>query len=188
VKVVAVAGRNRLHNVDEFERFIALNENRNRYFELIDGMIVEGMPTQAHAAIVALLNGHFFVYLQQNPVGWALVEARYQLAGDEHNARLPDLSFVSRERGPLVEHGPAAYVPDLAIEVQSPDDNLKEMAEKAQYYLAHGSHMVWLVYLKRLVEVLTPTNRQLLNEDEAIDGGDALPGFSVLVKDIFPKG
>ena len=47
--------------------------------------------------------------------------------------------------------------------------------------------MVWLVYPdRRLVEVLTPTERHLLTDDATINGGEVLPGFSVNIADIFP--
>jgi Uma2 family endonuclease len=179
--------QNKLYTVAEFEQFIAEPRNRERTFELVYGEIVEKMPTQVHAAIVHLLSGFLFMYLARNPIGWALVEARYQMPGDEENARVPDLSFVLDRNRALVEKGAAPYMPDLAVEVQSPDDSLKAMGDKARYYLANGSRMVWLIYTeKRLVEVLTPNDRQLLKEDDTLTGGEVLPGFQVTVRDIFP--
>jgi len=159
----------------------------DRRLELIHGEIVEKMPTQLHAYIVHMLSGFLFVFLRQNPLGYALVEARYGLPDDQDNQRIPDFSFVSREKGPLVTSGPAPYMPDLAVEVQSPGQSDRLMADKAAYYLAHGSRMVWLVYPdKQLVEVLTADDRHLLTEGDSIDGGDVLPGFSLQVRDLFP--
>lgn len=179
--------QDRLSTVVEYEAFISRRENTERRFELINGEIVEKLPTQLHAAIVHLISGFLFMFLMKNPIGWAFVEARYQLPGDEHNARIPDLSFVLDRSRPLVEQGAAPYMPDLAVEVQSPDDTLKDMSDKAAYYLANGTQMVWLVYpYQRLIEVLTPTERQLLTEKDMLTGGDVLPGFSVAVHDIFP--
>jgi Uma2 family endonuclease len=176
--------QDRSYTVGEFEALITEPENRDRLFELVYGEIVEKVPTQLHAAIVHLISGFLFVFLRENPIGWALVEARYQLPGDEHNARVPDLSFVSDRSRPLLEQGPAPYMPDLAVEIKSPDDGYKEMAE---YYLQNGSRMVWLVYPeKHLLEVLTLTDRQLLSMDETLDGADVLPGFKIIVRDIFP--
>ena len=36
------------YTIEEFERFLALPENADRLFELIDGEIVEKMPTEEH--------------------------------------------------------------------------------------------------------------------------------------------
>ncbi len=43
----------RLVSVDEFERILALPENCDRLLELINGKIIEKMPTEEHG-IVAL--------------------------------------------------------------------------------------------------------------------------------------
>lgn len=45
-------------------------------------------------------------------------------------------------------------MPDLVIEVTSPDNTYKSMRKRADYYLAHGTRLVWLVYPEKcLVEV-----------------------------------
>lgn len=177
----------RLYTVEEYNQLINLPENTERRFELIRGEIVEKMPIQLHAYIVALLTSALFTYLQRNLLGWALVEARYQLPEDTANALVPDLSFVRSAGRTLTEAGPAPYMPDLAVEVQSPGQSDKLMTDKAQYYLHNGSSMVWLVYpLKRLVEVITANERYLLTGDDLLSGGDLLPGFEITVRDLFP--
>jgi len=46
--------------------------------------------------------------------------------------------------------------------------------------------MVWLVLTdQRLVEVYTPTDENILTENELLDGGSVLPGFSVKVSELF---
>ncbi len=177
--------KNRTYTQQEYESLAA--QHPDRRFELIHGEIIEKMPTQLHAAIVSLLNFFIVDYLRQNPIGYALVEARYSLPDDNANVRIPDLSFIPTDKGPLVDAGPAPYMPDLAIEVQSPGQSDRFMSDKAAFYLEHGAQMVWLVYPdRRLVEVLTPTERHLLTDDATINGGEVLPGFSVNIADIFP--
>lgn len=185
---MVVPDKQKLYTVQEFEAFLARPENDDRLFELIHGEIVEKMPTELHAAIVYLIVGHLFVYFQQNPIGWALPEARYGLPKDKRNSRIPDIAVIIGRDRPLVEKGAAPYVPDLAIEVQSPDDSLKKMRAKADYYLETGTKMVWLIYTEsRLAEVYTPDGQRLLNLDQMLDGGDVLPGFKLTVRDIFPQ-
>lgn len=78
-------------------------------------------------------------------------------------------------------------MPDLAVEIQSPDDRPMSLRKKAAYYIANGTRLVWLVLLeKRQVEVYRPGEKVVgLTEDDTLDGGDVLPRFSVLVRDIF---
>jgi Uma2 family endonuclease len=170
-----------------FERFIARPENASRLWELIDGEAVEKMPTQLHGYIAARIAAALLNYLEQHPLGWPVVEARHKMPTDDENSRVPDVAFISRERGPLVEQGAAPYMPDLAVEIKSPDDDWYEMRKKADYYLANGSKLVWLVYTeKRLVMVLTANSEDILKEDDTLAGGDLLPSFTLPVKAIFP--
>lgn len=175
-------------SVEEFEHFLADYIESDRRFELINGEIVEKMPTELHAFITALLTGALVAYLRENPIGRALVEARFRLPGDTLHSVIPDLAFVSNEKGTPVSKGAAPYLPDLAVEVQSDGQSDKFMSDKAMYYLANGSRMVWLVYpQKRIVEVITKDARHLLTIEENITGGDVLPGFSFPIRDLFAE-
>lgn len=178
----------KLMTVAEFEAFIARPENDNQRFELVHKEIVEKMPTQVHAAIVAFLLIELGLYLRKNPIGRILPEARYQMPDQDENSRIPDLSFIRHESGPLVANGAAAYMPELGIEVQSPSQSITQMTEKAGYYLTNGSRMVWLIYPdKRLIDVMTANEQRSLTEADRLDGGDVLPGFSLAVASIFAE-
>jgi Uma2 family endonuclease len=171
----------------QFDAFLAQPENANRTFELISGETVEKMPTQLHAGIISLVNFFLVLYLRENPIGYALTEARYRIPGSDDNDLIPDLSFVTKDRGALVHTGPALYFPDLAIEAQSEGQSERFMLDKALLYLANGTRIVWIIYSTRqIIEVLTPTDRQLLTINDVLNGGDILPGFSVPVRDLFP--
>lgn len=106
---------------------------------------------------------------------------------DVSNAYMPDVSYVGGLERPMVKQGAAPYMPDLAVEVKSPDDTYIRMREKAAYYLAHGARMVWPVYPeKQIVEVYQPeVDIQILTAGDTIAGGDVLPGFTLAVSDIF---
>jgi len=174
------------YTVDEFEEFIALPENTDRLFELVNGEIVEKMPTLKHGIITLNLGGEVRAFVKPRKLGRVATEVCHQMPKDNENARLPDVSFYSDTSRPTPERGPVPYMPDLCVEVQLPDDSLKELLEKAKYYLANGARMVWLVYPeKQLIEVLTLDARQLLTIDEMLDGGDVLPGLVLSVRDVF---
>jgi Uma2 family endonuclease len=179
--------QDKLVTVNEFEAFLARPGNADRRFELIHGEIVEKMPTQEHAFIIHIIAGEIYVYLKTSPIGRGMVEARYGLPGDKHNDRMPDFSFVSDPTRQLVKKGSAPYMPDLAVEVKSPDDTYKRMREKAEYYITNGCRLVWLVYPeKRLVEVYRPnTDIEILTENDSLDGFDVLPEFTLPVRELF---
>lgn len=178
------------HTVEDFEAFLALPENRDRRFELIDGEFVEKTAgTEETGVIAGWIVTYLNMYAREDHRGYAAISALHQPDGDRFNARQPIISFLRDVTRPIEKRGAAPYLPDLCIEIQSPDDSDKQMADKAAFYLANGSKMVWLVYpSKRLVEVLTATDRQLLGLEDTLSGGEALPGFSVAVKQIFRSG
>lgn len=174
-------------DIADFERFTALPENADRLFELVDGEIIEKVPTELHGILAMLLAGEIYIYLKNNPIGRAGVEIRYQLPADQHHAYIPDIAFVSNDRAlPIVESGAVPLMPDLAIEIASPDDRPLQMRQKALYYLKNGSRMVWLLFpAKKQIEVHTAESIRTLELGDTLDGGDVLPGFKLALKDIF---
>lgn len=174
----------KLYTRTDFEGFITRPENRERLFELIDGEIVEKMPTELHGAIAGNIVTDLNLYLRGNRIGRAATEARHSV--EDANDYLPDVSFILDISRPAVEAGVIPRMPDLAVEIKSPTDSLKGLRQKARYYLEHGSRLVWLVLPQhKLVEVYTPDEEYVLGEDEQLLGGDLLPGFVLPVKNIF---
>ena len=171
---------------NEFDQFVSLPANADRLFELINGEMVEKVPSQLHAFIASLFNAVLFLYTQTNPIGWVFSELRIKLPDDNENELIPDVAFVLKAGRTFDADAPLTYMPDLVIEIQSPGQSDKFMIDKAAYYLAGGSRLVWIVYpSKRLVEALTTSTRELLTEHGTLQASDLLPGFSLPVADIF---
>jgi len=178
--------KKRQHTVQEFEQLYLSPENNHRLFELINGEVREKMPTQQHGLIASNINVAFALYAKQYKTGRPGVEVRHQMPRDIRNSRLPDVSFTCT-RTALVEQGSVSGMPDVAVEIKSPDDTINEMRDTAAYYLANGSRLVWLVYPNyRLIEVYRPdTDVEILGEEEILTGGDVLPGFELSVREVF---
>ena len=174
--------------IDEFERMIALYANTDRSFELIDGEMVEKMPTEQHGSIIANLLTQLVLFVKQHKLGIVTTDARHRVAEDKHNDFRPDISYISFARkNEVVRKGVVPLMPDLAVEVKSPDDSAVLMRKKAAYYIENGSKLVWLIYpLKRTVEVYTADgDLRILDDDGTLDGADVLPGFTMPVRELF---
>jgi Uma2 family endonuclease len=176
-------------SIEEFEDFIAQPENADRLFELVNGEIVEKMPTEEHGLLAGRLYGEIYIFLKTHPLGRVTIEVRHRAPDDNQNDRLPDVAFTSFERAlPLVKKGAVPQMPDLVIEVKSPDDSTTKLREKALYYLKNGARLVWLVFPDRKeIEVYSENAVQTLGLADLLDGGDILPGFSLALKDIFAE-
>jgi Uma2 family endonuclease len=185
---VAIPEKTHLYTINDFDKFIASPENRDRLFELINGEIIEKVPTQKHGFIAGNIFGFFWNYSREHGIGLVVMEVRHRVPGDQHNDRIPDVSFYLDASQPLIERGPVPRLPDVAVEVKSPDDSYTKLQEKADYYLANGTRLVLLVYTeKRLLVVRTPDTEDILTETDTLDGGDLLPGFKLPVQEIFPR-
>lgn len=182
---VSVA-REHMLTADEFEHLIDLPENSERLLELINGEIFEKTPTQEHGFIAGNIITAINIFARPKRLGRAAVEARHRAPEDTFNARMPDVSFTSA-RQPMVTRGSVMYLPDLAVEIQSPDHTVKMMREKATYYLANGVRLVWLVYpRKHFIEVYSlDADVEILLEGDTLTGGDVLPGFALPVAEVF---
>lgn len=176
----------RKYTVGEFEQLFTEAEHGDRLLELIHGEIVEKMPTEEHGVVAGNAVFALRSYVQTHKSGRVAVEVRHRIPEDEWNSRIPDVSYSTVRRA-LVTKGSVPAMPDLAVEVQSPDDSIKAMREKAAYYLANGAKLVWLVYpRKRMVEVYAANgNIDILREGDTLSGEDVLPGFTMPVADFF---
>lgn len=172
---------------EQFEAFTAQYENQDRRFELINGQIVEKMPTEEHSIVTTNIYDPLKAFVKLRDLGRVLFEVRRKMPDDDHNAFLPDLEFTNKDRLlPIVRKGAVPQMPDLAIEIKSPDDSTLELREKAIYYLKNGARMVWLVFpAKKQVEVHTADSIILYRLGDILDGGDVLPGFALPTADIF---
>ena len=76
--------------------------------------------------------------------------------------------------------GYAEVVPDLVVEVVSPNNSLREVNDKALMWLSYGARLVWVVNPDtRSVDVYRAGRvASTLTESDTLDGLDTLPGFT----------
>jgi Uma2 family endonuclease len=174
---------------DEFEAFLALPENSDHLFELIEGEIVEKMPTELHNMISGTFYYVLRTFVKEHDLGRVTYETRVRASKDDKkNDRLPDIGFTRKARLlPIVRQGAVPQLPDLCVEIQSPSNYPRQMRKKAEYYLENGSTRVWLVYTdKEIVEVMSPGGEfNLLVKGDTLTDDELLPGFALPVADIF---
>ena len=186
-RTIAVATRGM--TVAEFERWQLALDDARRY-DLWDGEVIEMAPAgDAHGAITLELGRLVANYNREHRLGRAYA-AETGFILDEVRQRVlgPDVAFVSQERMTQPPRpGFFRGAPDLAVEVRSPSQSAREMATKANGYLAAGTRLVWVVEpAHRTVTVYRPdrTPEELALEGY-LDGYDVLPGFRVAVAAIF---
>jgi Uma2 family endonuclease len=162
-------------------------------YEIIDGVRKELPPMSAYASLVASrLVAELAVWLKANDLGVVACEVLFELAVSGSRNRRPDLAFVSYKRWPKDRPVPEAdnawaVVPDLAVEVVSPNDLAEDLLEKVEELFEAGIELVWVVYpRRRAVQVFeSPTRIRGLKNPEELDGGGVLPGFRLALTQLF---
>ena len=159
--------------------------------ELIQGVLHETMSSgEEHGEIVTNTTIILGGFVKPRRLGRLLAsDVGVRLERDPDTVREPDLAFVSAEKRPLDVRntGYLEVVPELVVEIVSPSDSLGSIFDKAQMWLRFGIELVWVVYPEtRTVEVYRmDAPRVTLGEDDTLDGGAVLPGFTCPVQDIF---
>jgi Uma2 family endonuclease len=164
-------------------------------YEIINGERVELPPMSAYATIVSSrlvqkLGGFAAATNLAEVVG----ETLFRLPLEQNRNRRPDVAVVTYARWPIDR--PISYtdnawnvVPDMAVEVLSPNDLADEIMQKLLEYFQAGVRVVWVVYpQQRLVyvyESLTQVYGRTYGDE--LDGGSVLPGLRLPLTDLFPE-
>jgi Uma2 family endonuclease len=170
---------------EAFEQFVALPENAERHFELVEGEIVEVVSSNYSSEIGMFMGAMLLNHARKHGLGRVTgADGGYMIAGERY---IPDAAFIALARQP--EPARDAYnptPPDLVVEVLSPSDKPATTRKKIVNYLRAGV-TVWLVDPDaKTVEVYAPDAApRTLGVAHTLDGGDMLPGFTLPVKEIF---
>jgi Uma2 family endonuclease len=171
--------------LEEYEAYAAAHPNQS--FELIDGRIVEKVTSEEHGVIALRIGAKLLAWIEAHKIkGHAGSEISHRRPEDNHNERKPDVSFRYTSNAASTTNF-LLLMPDFAVEIKSNNNGYEELREKAQFYIANGTQLVWLVYpTKQIVEVhYADGSSDLFKETETLDGGDVLPGFQLAVAAIF---
>ncbi len=184
-----MAVQEKRYTLDEFHAFSERPENRDRLFELIDGVIVQKMASFTPSQVAMRIGRYLGFYVDEHNLGYVTgADGSYILSpGFE---LIPDVAFISKVRLPVIPEREVEGPPDLAVEVKSPTDSKRQLRHKAEDYLRFGTKMVWLVFPEdQRVEVYRQEDQDVLEVgiDGVLDGGDVLPGFMLPVRSIFPQ-
>ena len=168
-----------------------IERREGKICELVEGVLVEkaaGFSESVLAAFVACSLNSFVIPRNLGIVTGAKgpVELMPRLV------RIPDVAFTSWDRMPgrrcPTEPIPQ-LVPNLAVGVMKRDNTPGEMSVKRRDYFSAGVGVVWEMDPDtRTVDVYTsPTQHTTLTATDTLEGGIALPGFTLPVQALFAE-
>jgi len=104
--------------------------------------------------------------------------------------RAPDAAWISHERWATVPDEQretfAPICPDVVVEVLSPSDSLADTKRKMDEWMANGCRLAWLIAPKQRTAMAyrADAEPESLTFDDALDGGEVMPGFRFELNDL----
>jgi len=161
-------------------------------YEIVDNEVRELPPMGASETdLASVLFRILSPFAWDHALGKVVSEMLFLLIPGTNLQRRPDLAFVSFARWPRgrpVPKTPAwEVVPNLAIEVVSPNNLANEVMVKIEDYFLAGVERVWVIYpeIAKLYDYDSPASVRILTADQLVEGGDILPGLRVPLTEIF---
>ena len=158
--------------------------------ELLYGELVMMSPAGLEHGVVAMRFGSYLlIHVEANDLGICpAAETGYKIETDPDLVRAPDASFIRKARlKGLITRKFFNGVPDLAVEVVSPEDTKREVAEKVNMWLANGTQVVWVADPKPMTTVIHRVGQkpQVLGLNDEIRDEPLLPGFVLPLSKVF---
>ncbi len=132
------------------------------------------------------------MYVKTNRLGWVSPEGTSFCCFPDNpkQVRRADTAFHALHR--LTEakarsEGHCTVVPDLVVEVISPNDLSYEVEEKRNEWLEAGAKLVWVIHpvAQTILAYHADGQVRLFKSSDALTGEPVLPEFRVLVADLF---
>jgi Uma2 family endonuclease len=159
-----------------------------RKYELVDGEILVSPGNWQHSKIATKFSHIIATFLERSPQG-TVVADNLGVILPNGNLRSPDTTFVRTEKLPPEEASDkfADFVPDLVVEVLSPDDRPSRVAAKIAEFLESGVSIVWVADPKQKTVTVyrSFSNTEQYGPDDTITAEPVLQGFSCLVARFF---
>ena len=172
------------------DEFLRLCEQRVIKGELVKGVVREIAPTSGEGSEVGvLLASALSSHVRPSRLGRvAIARPGILLERRPDTVRAPNVVYISAETLPLDVKVRGFYevVPDLVVEIVSPNDSPQYVADRVAMWLSHGVWLVWVVYpVARTVAAHQSEGPAVIyTEDDVLDGGDVLPEFTCPVREI----
>jgi Uma2 family endonuclease len=186
----AVTPGKRLMTAEEFFDFCHRPENRDRFFELERGEVVEmSRPGERHCAVCGNATGLFWWFARQRGRGYVCPnDMGLVVERDPDTVRGADVAFYdeSRKYEDLDPKYPE-HLPKLIVDVFSPNDRWGKMMRRVGLFLARGVPLVWVIDPEDRTITVIRSGREpvLFTADQEITGEDILPDLRLKVADFF---
>lgn len=176
-----------------------LEQYHDQPFELRHGEQIALSPNiSGHQWVARNLFRRLDAYLHENSGGEVLWETPFILRDEPDwvkGSYTPDLAVYVAHRWdtytadvPDWKEKPVVLVPDLVVEIVSPNDRYTEINDKVDNYLLDGVQSVWVIDPQRRKVVISRADSELqttLRETGTLTDATLLPGLNIPIRSLF---
>lgn len=159
-------------------------------YQLIGGkLVMTPAPSPYHQIVAANLGFLLMEHCRKNNLGLVLF-APVDVYLEETEAYQPDIIFIARERGDIIQREKISGAPDLVVEILSLYSAYYDLRKKFRAYEKHGVKEYWIVDPEEeSIEVFVlREGRFHLDQKKEKEGrvhSRTVDGFSVGVEEVF---
>ena len=158
--------------------------------ELIREVLSERRPGGVESGeIIGLVAFEIGNFLNRHNLGRATIGAGFWLEREPDTVRRAQVAFISSQKLPPSQRvsGYSQVAPDLVVDVQGFNRDVREVFDKLRMWLSYGVRLVWVVHpTTRSVDVHRPQLPvETIREGGSLDGLAVLPGLSCELSSIF---
>ena len=176
----------RQHTIKDY---LALPDNDNKHYELLDGRLIEVAPAnEEHCRVGNTLNAYFTYYVLSHKLGHTYgPDAGFQIGADVLG---PDMAFVKAGRLEASQRGLAIIplAPDLVLEVVSPSETRADVINKVRKYQQAGVELIWVLRPKKKTVAVygkDDVEPKVLGIEDDLEAGEVIAGFKLKIADLF---
>jgi len=170
---------------------LRLRDSPKRY-ELVDGRLEVLSVSYLSSFVAGRLCKLLSIYVESHNLGWVAPEGTSLQCFSRHpdRVRKPDVCFHSLERlshAQAISEGHLSVVPNLVVEVISPQDRAVRVNTKLNEWVEAGVPLIWLVYPEdqQVRAFSTGGVVRTFEPRDILTGDPVLPGFAVPVAELF---
>jgi len=168
--------------IEEFEK---LPDELAHNKELLDGELIDVSGNIGeHNKLRDIFGQLLGPLVRQQRLGLIIAEQEFQF---DQNAHGPDISFLNPSKVGVFNDRLRVqrFVPDLAIEIVSPNDGFDALISKVLRYRRCGTSEAWVFSIpNRLALLYSERMNAILFEDQDFQS-PLIPGFSTRLSDLF---
>jgi Uma2 family endonuclease len=166
--------------------------DQGKGYELVDGELKEMDASFLSSFVAGRIFAHLSNHVEAGRLGWVTPEGTsYRCFPDDPSrVRRADAAFHRLDRLTAAQassEGHCTAVPDLVVEVISPNDLADDVEEKRIEWLDAGAKLVWVVHpVQQTIHVYTAgAGPRVLRQGGTLTGEPILPDFQILLDDLF---